>query len=650
MKRILLIECVLAIMTGIWLFERPQPSVMIGFLLSIQGALGLCLLKPREDYTFTNRSRDILRIAVVILGVALMVGCLSVSAIPPELRPSWERSIGFWIASLLCFLSVAYMSTPSSARLSAALERKDWVILAILFVIAAIVRCWGLLTRSPIAIEDELDHFKEALSLFGGFRPNPWQTSPFAWPWLFHWVHYLSYPLFAPLIDTYAYVKLLGAFAASLSVALWFGVMRMLSTRRIAVAGALFLAFSSWHWINSRFFYLYAHDLLVVSASIFALVVGLEKKSLYAVALAGTLSGVGFITQKLGPLVAPFMVFLFLDYAFFAPKTTRRTLAMLFLVWGIFFVATYTPFIFTNIHGGWLPRQSNILQSRDQLLAPYGVSSIEAPFWIVLDAFYQLHVRAFDHLRHIFRLNGPLLDPIQSALFGIGLVSSLLSFPRSRSSRICILGLFTFIIPMALSFPIDSGAFHGLARRMLGTVFFVGWLSALGAELLCSKAFRTQHVAARMGILVIASVVFNVYTLFSSYLSPQDRTANWQEKDLGIQKSSILVTTRNLARSGHPVILLADNRSIIHLGAFLDLPNVILAQDVDQLRTLVEQKRSAPLFTVIPGDTLVTNGKYHDVPTRLNDLIPQGLWVPAAPDVHGIPTTWYNFTSGPGSR
>jgi hypothetical protein len=555
---LLIAASVIASGLGIWLLESNSGQILLAYALLIQGCAALVFLPKNAALAGPRPPRIHLQILCVICSLALLSSAYRLVAY--NTSGNWPIFLALWFGGVLCFVSAFHLSDIANREQPSTISAFDlWFCIAV-FLVSLACRAWMISTRSPVAIEDELQVFAGSLSQTRWPAISPLLTLN-SFPTLYYWLVAFLYPFFRPFVDLYTFGKLGAATAGSLSIAAWFLVVRIYSSRIIAVYTSLFLCFLGWHWLNSRFLYAYPYDLAFIGTATLFIVTGIERQSYLLAAIAGVVSSLTLVFQKIGIAIFPFIAYVLVDYHLCRSGEARKRILPIGLVWLGTALVTYSPFILNAALGsyrgeGWLPRHTLILSHRQGELSRLGLSQFDALVGMYIDLFYQLQIREFDSLRHIFRFHGSILDPLSSGLFMLGLLRAIKEGRHERWARLCVVGLLIFVLPMALSFPIDGGSRHGVARRSLGTVFFVAWLCAGGAELLGQRVLPLSF--RRIGVLGVCGIAcfLNVYFLFSSYIPAFPQPGIGSHKDLGIQRGGTVQVVRSLAASGYPTLYL----------------------------------------------------------------------------------------------
>ncbi len=566
---------------------------------------------------------------------------------------AWERFSSQWLISIASFITIFVAWQKLRKRDAQRIERVDILCASAVLLVAFAVRAWSVVTRSPIGIEDEVQVFSAVLSTGGYVNINPLTTLN-AFPAFYHWVISYIYSPFYDVVDLFVFQKILVALAGAASISLWYMILLHFRGRSAALVASSLLCFLGWHWLNSRFLYCYPYDLAFSAAGILCSLIALRNQSVFHAMLSGMFCALTLVFQKAGVMVCPLIAYIFLEALIRRDKIQRREKLLLASIWILSIVFFYMPFIVYGVSPsnpeGLFPRQSGVLATRAAELVRLRIGEFEALRLMVIDLFLQLQRLEFDHVRHLFRLHGPILDPVLSGLFFLGLVKVVVSTLKDSGARICLVGFIVFSLPMIISFPIDSGSEHGLSRRFLGSSPFVAWMGAVGADLLVRRFLAPRFHAAALVLLCCLSAYGNFFYLMRDYLGANNPADISAHKDLAIQRSSSALLVRNLAKSGFRVVYYWDSRPLA--GALStkglrsltqDLPNVIHVDTIEELRNQILLSKSAPQFVVIPAATAFMDKLYQDMPTQIGDIIPSHVWMPGPTDTRMIPTSWYAF-------
>lgn len=635
-------------LAGIFLVESNQESLSLASVLFGLGCALLAFLPARASLLDLHPNPKLLAVPLALTSAVLLWSvCLSVSS---GAIPSWELLTIKWFLAVLTLIVALFLVSGVVAW------RLCWVDLGIaagLFGVALALRCYMLITRSPISIEDEIQVFGAALGVNAVPSVSPFETLN-SFTGLWYWIVYFLYEPVRSVFDKYSFEKLLMASAGAVSVPVWFLVIRAFSSRTVALCSASLLCFLGWHWLNSRLLYIYPVDLALISLATLCAVSSLKNGNLGLAGLAGALSGFILVTQRIGVMTLPLIGYLLIDSFIIGDIKKRRATLSIGVTWLASLVFVFLPvFLYVSVNNsgeGLLPRHSLMATGRAAAIASTGLTEVSAFFLIAKDVFQQLLVSESDAIRHLFRTEGPILDPIFSSLFILGLFVAARRAPSQQLARFLFVGLALFSLPMILSFPADGGVTRGLARRMLGTCFFVAGFAGVGAELLSQRLFTPRRQAIFLIVLCGASCLTNISFFFSSYMPVSVVGDGTTDKDLGIQRASTIQTVRRLAATGLDTLYLCDQQPTPKMlntkdikQALTDLPRAQQVGSLQALRDQLQALAGKPVFVVVPASTATLPKVYQEIPNQLVDIIPSYLWMPGPEDQHGIPTLWYAF-------
>ena len=651
-KTLAIILSVCAICVGIYLLEGDYTNLWWAYLPLILGSGYLVSLPNSTRAIATRPLLKTILTAGAAASLALLV--LTLRMLLSNKPIDWSNFMLHWLGSVLC-LVMAFASWQGLRRKnSCPFEKSDLRIALGTFVMAFICRSWMVVTRSPIAIEDEIGVFSGGASPTVTALISPISTLG-SFPALYYWLMQTLYIPFQPFIDYYAFHKVSVAAAGAISIAAWYLVIRFYNSQIVGVCFAILLSFLGWHWLNTRFIYSYPYDLALISIGTLFILMSIKRESVFLAMTAGLASFLTLLFEKIGIVIFPFIAYILMDHAVSRrSKEERKKLLLLGAVWIGTAAFLYVPFFMYGTNASnperILHRHTGILANQAKYFAESGVSQFDAIWQMICEVLWQLQDCEFDQVRHLLKLKGPILDPVLSALFFLGLIQTVMTLHRSQESRLCLVGFGLFALPMIISFPMDSVGNHGVSHRFIGCSLFVTWMGARGAQLIAQRLVSSANHRRCMIGLCVASGFINVYFLFSHYLGSHNPRLIAGHKDLGIQRSSILSTVRSLAASGYAVLSYWNPRSLPEGWALDgiqfatgDFWNVVHINSVEVLRSKIISSAGSPLFVVVPAANAFLGKSYQDIPQQLQDLIPQYLWMPGPIDQHGSPTCWYAF-------
>lgn len=540
------------------------------------------------------------------------IGCVLLAALLSDLRQGWQR----------CFDSV------------------DWAMAGMFFLLAFAARCVGHMSFSV----DEQEVFREIMGRYPDPAGVPWELSGTRFPFLIHDAILAAATMLRPAIDPLDTAKLIVMSAASLSVAAWYLTVRVFGSRVLASSAAILLLFLGLHWVNSRFLYLYPFDMASLSVGILCLVLAFERRLLFPAVMAGATLAFALTYRRIGLMMVPLFAYICLDYLAVLGQTERRRVIGFTLAVIISAAFAYAPMTLDEYSFENFGRISEAIGAQEQRLAAFGLTRHKAAAVILGDAVQQLFVQGYDIQRHLLRPKGALLDPVFSLLLAIGVVVSLLSAHRQRSSRFQLIGLFLCVLPMVLSFPLDSTEPRGLARRMSCASFFLAWIAAGGGVALAGRVLRGRAAATMVVGLCLASLSINFYYLKSHYISPAPETWHY---DYGGSRAALLRFVRSAASRGVKVIVL-NHPFLGAQQAHYDLPWIFEANNSAEIRSQLGVPFDGIRMVVLP--TSYITGSPKAVYQQLEDLIPAVSWSDGPPDMQGIPLYSYATLTNKGAN
>jgi hypothetical protein len=625
---------------------RTDPSLPFGvpvILLALQGsAITLIfrrLIGPTSAIFWIPTL--IFLVAFTVIAETRLVGLIPHEASMPQLLALW----GSIVVSLL-MVGVCLHGRFRCARDTApSRPAREVVIAATLLVVALLLRLQGPVTGAV----DEIRVFAEMLSLRVSPGMRFWDGSTTASPYLLHWLLFLLSSQISKLMDLFVFEKCLSAFFASLSIPLWYCAVKILCNRRVALTSAVLLTVFGWHWINSRFLYVYPFELAAISLGTLCALLAFGRGHLFAAVGLGLLWTFAIFAKKISIMTIPFSCYLFLDFLIFCPRISRARVVMAFLMVVVVFLLTYFPFLWADsdltnhIFGaGHFFRYHQVADARNQRLISFGLTQTQAYLYVLKDAVVQLFAHSYDTARHYFRPRRPLLDPIVATVVSLGCAYSVFLFFKRRECRVALVGLVVFTLPMVLSFPADSDLPYGLSRRMIGASFFLVLLGALGAEALSTAAARRIPRWVIPGIVCVASAAANLFFYHTEYLT--QGSLAWITNH-GLRRAALLLRARPAAKEGTTVLVFKD---VTYNGAegFRDLLNVSYVGSQAELREAIRQIKDGKVMVVIPGRAAPPGFPVDEFIKELADLIPEHLWLPGKTDPRGEPLIFTAILEG----
>lgn len=618
---------------GVTMLDSGNKDYRKAYGLLIGSSTILVLLPKYFSLTALTQRRALL----ALIGIAGGIACLgSLIWRLYYVGPTWSlHLIPLWLIAtvLLVFAGYVFDSRSRPTHPSPIFDRRDWALATCLFLVSWIAR---LLSPMSMAVDEGI-HIGEMFTFSWDTAFSPWGVAATGYPWILHRLVYLVVTFLSPFCEPFLTVKTIVAGMGGLSVGICFLIVRVFASRSAAVTASTLLVLLGWHWLNSRFAYVYPYDLAVVSIAILSLLVAFERGGIGPSVVAGTAISLALIFQKCGVFLLPFFGLLCLEYLITAKRGARRHVLIVACLVVAAALYVYSPFLAANRGLPESPRFEIAKNTKATLLKNYGMTEAQAFFEMWRDAFRQLQIKTHDIARHVFRPQKPLLDPIFSALFSVGLVAAIARFARTRESRLQLYGLLTFIGPMVVSFPLDSFEPQGLARRLLGTSFFVTWIAASGAVLLSARLVQPgNHAKACLG-LALGSLLFNFY-----YLKTQYEEMPWDTWyfDYGGKRAALMTLADTLTIEGSPAIVFDEPPSSIK-EATKGRSQFKFAHSRAEVRNLLPKAGDGSHALIVPWSEMSVTSS--SLVTELSDLIAPSSWRIGPNDNKGIPMFGYTI-------
>ncbi len=637
---VLLLTALLLLCAGVAWLESGRNSLAWGYGAALFGAALFVFLPSRCSFPPVLRSEWACLMLASLGGTifhALHVFSLSNSFGDPgpfPLFPAWGSAIALLVFASFCadrVLRVEYR-VPKGAIFT----------MSLIFLVALLVRSCGLKTL----VGDEFIHTHYLMRMIEQPKPIVLEVmGNDAYPFCFIYLQALLSQAVAPLVDPVSLQKCISLACAALSVTFWYVVVRVRSGASTALYGSILLVFFGWHWINSGFIYAYPPDLALVSFGIMACVVALRCRSFVWAALAGCAIGATIWLQKVGVLLAPVVCYLFLESLISATPQERRRLFGLLAVSAAGAIVCCGPFLLQMLNGrNMMPLHELAARNRAEVFAKAGLTRATAIVFMFEDAFRQLQRVTHDFPRHIFRMHAPILDPVFSILFSVGFVGCVFSLRRSAVARFCLLGLFLFVLPMAVSFPLNDAS-RGLARRMLGISLFLAWIGALGAEIVARKLATPQRAHRVATVLCLLSAATNIW-FFNTRFTPQHAGDSYAPTGGGLQSRAMIDLALEAELRRIPAVALEGHHATL-LGmpdsSVRKLSTLTAVATVDEVRPALAKNPGVVQLVIIPWDSKANPRDSRAVVEALADIVPPYLWIPGREDYDGIPMVRYAF-------
>ena len=483
------------------------------YALLLAAALALVILHRRRDSAVGQWPTSYLGavLAAVALLTALSVS-VSLSGVGSMLAglSSYQLLVS-WLVSGLSIVAVCHLWDRRHAdRIEACgLDRLDAAIAIALFAGALGLRAWGLTVEPPGLAFDEGVPLARTLALAADPSRPLFIVDDMAMPGIFHYVMIAFLNTFGWIsLDTVWTAKLASVVLGSLSVAAFFLVVRLVSQRSIAVVVGGFLLLQGWHWLYSRFYYLYAGDLCWIAAALVSTVAGLKTRRLALIALGGVFAAIGLAWWKTAALAGPLVGVVVIESLLSGRlRAAVRPLAPVAASLVPFLIMVTPIVVQTAGDSRTVWRFEDVQKKRDEIRARKDMGQLEAYARGALEPFMVLQVRYGNFGRYSFRPQEPVLNFIVSALATVGFVWCLWNFRRERSARICLIGFLLLLWPVVSSYPEDMPA--SMPRRAVGASLFVGWMTGQGACVLAQTLLPGAGWPFLVTALVVASNGFD---------------------------------------------------------------------------------------------------------------------------------------------
>jgi len=612
--------------------QRPG----LGYALLLAGALLLILLPERQA---REEGVPRARPSWISIGVPFVAG-LGISlrvtrSVFSGHGLSSGAQLGLWFISGL-FLTAAFhlWDLRREEQRRRLFERADlWWMLS-LFVLAAGARVANLAVEPPGLAPDELWPLERTLRLTDAPDRSGFTVDDMSVNGLFHHVNLIAIKSAGWLgFDMVQSAKLPGALFGALSVALLYGTVRILGSRALAATAGVFLLLQGLHWSLSRFYYMYAGDLLWISLATLLLAAGVMSRRLSLLAAAGFISAVAMSWPKTALLVGPWAALVLADDALIGRKREpKRWLPA--SVWLATFAVAMLPTL-TEIKVRpqvFFARASEVSRLRKSELQRHGVSSAEAygrGFW---NSVRVLQVEEQRLGRHPIRRGKPALDPVASAMATIGLIGCGLWFVKDRGARLCLLGLLLFSSIAVASYPTEPEPRIVASRYFAGATLFIAWLAAYGASVIAKRLVPEGRRLTLMLSIACASLLLNVYYIRAFY----GRERHLWYEDMGVNRVYVLRALRQAAELGPVYFRPVHNTEWVRSG-LVDLPGVELVSSPQEVRDGLRKNAGRMCSVLLPWPGPEDPPDSAEWVPALSDVVSTASWEPGPPDIAGIP-------------
>ncbi len=429
------------------------------------------------------------------------------------------------------------------------------IVLAILLV-GGFLRTWQL-TMIPYGVWfDEGQTGLEALRILSGIPFTPMGTFQAANPSLFFYITALVFKVIGP---TLLAVRLVQAGTGLLTVIAFYVLLRYTLGWRAAMAGAFFLAVSSWHVNWSRFGMPYsigAHLFEVIT--VYLMLRALRTKRLTTFAWAGLAFGLGLYTY-FGFRLFPFALLAYVAYGFILNKeNVRKNLAGLVL-FAIVTVVTVLP----QASWAWQHRQDFMVRMAQTSV--FAGKNTPQERMAALTNSLRRHVMMLNFIgdgngRHGIP-GAPALDFVSAALFVIGLGYCLY---RWRSPTYALLVIWFVVTMQAGILSLDweapqqhrtlvaIPAIYGMVALVIGKTW-QAWddhIRSLPSRL--GQRCGTAIVAASLALpaLIVGYVNYDRY--FNQQMRRSDVFYSFSTVETAVARRVAEVTEKKYDQQGNP--------------------------------------------------------------------------------------------------
>ncbi len=589
------------------------------------------------------------------LSITLAVVCERY-LLPHVSRPQWQKAgdvggllllYGGVLLTLICAGVCCNFLSKRERSSSGEIDCVDIVWALVLSAVAVAIRCQGPVTGAI----DEVLVFSETMTIFSSKDAPITGISPTSYPYIIHWIVAFVLKALGNQVEAFKFHKILSILSSSLSIGVWYFLGRLYFSRSVAFSSSMLLSAWGWHYVNSRFLYVYPHDLLAISVGVLCSVLAFRNGRALAAVGLGLVWAYALVARKVSIMLLPFSAYVFIEHACSGGwRRAPRTVALLavscicflfaFAPWIVAHPTEFNPMAWHSRSGFF--RYQQAFDAHRSAATDLGGGRLWTFGYIFLDAFRQFWWRSYDQIRHQFVVDGAILDPVFSLLFAVGLVVVITKARSQAICRILLVGLIVFIAPMVLSYPLDSARPQGMARRMIGVAVFVALVAAIGAERLASifvrPAWRAQVVIALCAI----SVFLNGYTYVTRYL--KQPIGVWAAEH-GVQRAADLLTVRDLART-QELVLIHEDLGTFPQGICSDLQNIKMTQSRVQIRELIKASSASSIAVVIPASTKARPWPTEIIMMELSDIIPRDSWQPGTLDVNKEPLVYVSKVRG----
>jgi 4-amino-4-deoxy-L-arabinose transferase-like glycosyltransferase len=392
--------------------------------------------------------------------------------------------------------------------------RVDIAVLSSITLLAAAIRLWHL-GSVPLGL-----HGDEALTGLDARRVlhegwiGPYVISALGQP---TGPLYFTAVLFKFMPQTTFTIRFSMALFGIATIPVAYGAFTIMFNRTVAAFAALLLCVMTWHLHLSRTGFMVSAWPFIEVAVLFALFVGLRRRSLALMAVAGLLAGLGIYSYNAYLLFLPVPVVPFL-WLVVAPRAhlDRRWLAAGFVLFGgaaLFVAVPMIDYVFN--HGDTYHfHQRQVSVTHSEAWKGAGAGGKADLLWDRAQEWERGIVQGGrpDLGDGLAAPGHPVLDVVTLVLALVGLAMTVIEVRRAEYATVLAA---CAILPFGAILTIEDGLF----RRTMGLTPFVAVLAALPLAWSWEQALRLSDrrryvLAASIAALLTFTVVHNVYDYF----------------------------------------------------------------------------------------------------------------------------------------
>ena len=515
---LLLLGIALALLVAVWAQTRlPDHAVQGGLAYGAAAAifiLSLARFGSEEGSGFAipaeSSPASVTAISIIAFAVALSLAALVL--FDADTAP--KAVIVLWAASVLLAVYGAWRldrgqpGGPAAARWT----RLELAVLVGIVLLAAFLRVWRI-WDFPGVYEDESASLLDAHRVQDGVITTPFVSGTWSAGTIFEYgLAGLLYLGIEPILA----LKLMGIVPGTLTCVVLYLFLRESFGSVAAAIATCFLAVSSWHILTSRWGYMHALDLLLVTLVIYFIARGLRTQRRLDFALAGTALGLGLVLSKSAAtaplLVVGLGVFFLWRYRVQAAQAFSQHFLLLVLLALLVFA----------------PRALYIVEQPDKALArPQEVFLFDDDRWP--EAKEQPLIRTGRNIHELLltfnyrsgyepRWNArplePTLDAIAGALFVLGFAYTLFRFREVRYFLL-LMTMAAIVLPASTALALDD---RPVTYRIVGAVPAVYAFAALPLGLLWQTR---QDRPGRLAVALLALVLLggSAYLNYDAYFN-----------------------------------------------------------------------------------------------------------------------------------